>query len=262
MIIDFHVHLFKDELAPIAVEKLKAAAGVPHFSDGTKQGLLDSMHRAGVDLSVCQHIATKPEQTQKINQWAIEIQSDKILSFGTIHPNYLEWEQEIDFLSEYGIKGIKFHPDYQNFCVDEMRMYPLYEKIFSKGMILLFHAGVDLAYAPPHSCMPEALSQVVEDFPQGKIVAAHMGGYRYWDDVEEYLVGKNLYFDTSYSFDEMGKNRMERVISKHGVERILFASDSPWTPQDKEIEKMHSMNLPEHSIESILGGNAKHLLNI
>ncbi|MEI6602239.1 MAG: amidohydrolase family protein [Clostridia bacterium] len=262
MVIDFHTHLFKDELAPKAIGILTAAAGIPNYTNGTRAGLLASMQHAGIDLSVCQHIATRAEQTQTINRWAIEMQSPQLISFGTIHPDFVDWEAEIDFLAAAGIKGIKFHPDYQNFTVDDTKMYSLYEKIFSKDLIVLFHAGVDLAFAPPHACLPKYLQDIARDFPQGNIVAAHMGGYRHWDDVEEYLIGKRIYLDTSYSFEELGNARMSRIIARHGAEHILFASDSPWKPQDGALEEIQSLQLSSKEIDDILGENAKKLLKL
>ena len=262
MIIDFHVHFFKDDLAPKAMQKLSTAAGIPHFTDGTQCGLTESMKKSGVDISVCQHIATRPEQTQIVNRWGIKVQTGQIYSFGSIHPDFEEWENEIDYIYSAGIKGVKFHPDYQNFRVDERRLYPIYEYIFSKGLTVLFHAGVDLAYKPPYACTPHHLSKVVADFPNGRIVAAHMGGYRFWDEVETCLVGKNLFLDTSFSFTELGKERFENMISLHGDERVLFASDSPWTSQSAEVENIQSLNLPSKTIDKILGENARLLLNI
>jgi len=259
-IVDFHVHFFTDELAPKAIEKLTGAANIPNHSDGTLAGLKESMRQAGIDLSVCQHIATKPNQTVTINRWAIDIQCAEVMSFGTIHPDFPGWEDEIDYLQRNGIKGIKFHPEYQNFIVTERRMYPLYEKIFSAGLTILFHAGGDLAYKPPFKCNPSGLLQLINDFPHGNIVAAHMGGYQLWDAVETCLIGKRIYLDTSFGFDDLGAERMTRMISSHGHEHILFASDSPWAQQKSELIKIQSLPLTNEAFENILGVNAKKLL--
>lgn len=58
-------------------------------------------------------IATKPRQTPIITQWAAVVQDENIISFGSIHPDYMDWESELQKLHEAGIKGIKFHPDYR-----------------------------------------------------------------------------------------------------------------------------------------------------
>jgi len=50
---------------------------------------------------------------------------------------------------------------------------------------------------------PERLEKIVRTFPRCKVVAAHMGGFSLWDDVERFLVGTDIYLDTSYSLDFM-----------------------------------------------------------
>ena len=52
---------------------------------------------------------------------------------------------EVLSMKEAGIKGIKFHPEYQHFYADEERMKPIYRKISQLGLLTLFHAGQDIA---------------------------------------------------------------------------------------------------------------------
>jgi len=88
-----------------------------------------------------------------------------------------------------GLKGIKFHPDYQKFFVDDKKMFPIYETAFGLGLIVVFHAGVDIGLPAPYHATPERLEKIVRTFPRCKVVAAHMGGFSLWDDVERFLVG-------------------------------------------------------------------------
>ena len=96
-----------------------------------------------------------------------------------------------------GIKGVKFHPDYQMFFVDEERMFPLYRQMADAGLIAFFHAGVDIGLPPPVHCPPDRLATVLDRVPDLTVVAAHFGGFKMWDDVEKYLIGRNLWLDTS-----------------------------------------------------------------
>ena len=242
-VIDIHTHCFPDTLAEKAISILARQAKTKPYCDGTIKSLRASMKKSGVDISIIQNIATKPQQTDTINRWAAEIQSEDIISFGTIHPDYKGWKEEIIYLKDNGIKGVKFHPDYQEFFVDEKRMYPIYERLFSEGFIVLFHAGVDIGLPEPYHCTPKRLSKVLREFPKAVIIAAHMGGYRYWDDVEKYLIGESVYFDTSYSFKFLGIENMERMIREHGVEKILFATDSPWGDQAEDLKFVGELNI-------------------
>lgn len=262
MIIDFHVHCFPDEIAERAVTTLSEAANLPLKSNGTVAGIKASMKKAGVNKSVLLSIATKPQQTHKITQWAASVQDENIIAFGSIHPEYEDWRDELSKLCEVGIKGIKFHPEYQDFYVDDPKMFPIYERAAELGLIIIFHAGGDLGFQAPYHCPPERMKRVVRAFPGAKIVAAHMGGYEYWDEVENCLAGEQLYFDTSFSLHEMGREQFFRIASKHGYDKLLFASDSPWGDQSEEVERMLGLMLPKDLSEAVLGGNAARLLGL
>ncbi|MDP4093020.1 MAG: amidohydrolase family protein [Bacillota bacterium] len=262
MIIDFHVHCFPDALAPKAVQLLAKRAGTPPRLNGMVGDIKSSMNKAGVDYSVILPIATKPEQTKTINNWAAQIQGEKIVSFGSIHPDYLNWKDELKKIKELGLKGIKFHPDYQDFFVDDRKMYPIYEEAFKRDLVVIFHAGVDIGLPAPYHCEPEMLKKILKDLKGGRIVAAHMGGHSYWDDVEKYLVGEDIYFDTAYSIKVIETDQTLRIIRGHGSDKILFATDSPWTDQKEEIERMKGFGLTEKEYNSIMGDNARKLLNM
>lgn len=262
MVIDFHVHCFPDELAKRAIPKLAGLAGIPARLNGTVSDLEKSMTKAGVALSVIQHIATKPSQTRSVNDYAASICGPRLYSFGTLHPDYDDWKSEIDRIKELGLKGIKFHPDYQEFFVDDTRVFPIYEKVFEADFTVLFHAGYDIGLPAPHHCTPERLSHVLDAFPGARIIAAHMGGQSMWNAVEEYLVGRDLYFDTSYSQKFMDKSQFLRIIKSHSPKKILFATDSPWADQSEDIDEMMSSGLEKPVLDDILYNNAANLLKV
>lgn len=262
MIIDFHTHCFPDDLAPRAMSKLSQNSRLPSHHDGTLSGLKESAKKAGIDICVVLPIATKPTQTRTINRWALSIMNDDIISFGTIHPDYEDWQAEIEWLKSNHFKGVKFHPDYQDFFVDDKKMYPIYDAIVQSNMIILFHSGVDPAFNPPYHCTPQRLSKVLKDFPSAKMIAAHMGGYRFFNETLEFLLGKDIYLDTSFFFGEVELNNPEEVFLKHGIEKILFATDSPWKDQKKEVEYVENLNLTTSQIEMIFEKNATSLLRI
>ncbi len=262
MIVDFHVHCFPDELALKAVPQLAACAGIPARLDGTIGGIRKSMIKSGVSKSVVLSIATKPSQTENINTWATGIQDDTITAFGSVHPEYREWKRELLRIKDMGLKGVKFHPDYQKFFVDDEENFPIYELAFELGLVVLFHAGIDIGLPMPYHATPKRLLKVVKAFPGAKLVAAHMGSFSYWDDVERFLVGEDIYFDTSYSLGIISDEQAKRIIVNHGYKKILFASDSPWTEQSCEIEKFKALGLDEDVEDAILGINAKTLLGL
>lgn len=262
MIIDFHAHCFPDNIAARATAKLHNDTGLQMFNAGTAEALDTSTRLAGIDLAVIQPIATRPAQTVTINRWALASSSDRLASFGTLHPLYAGWREEIAWLSGNGFRGIKLHPEYQAFFVDDPRCLPIYEAAFAAGLAILFHAGVDVAYSGPWRCPPERMARVIDTFPGAPVVAAHMGGYRFWDDTEKYLLGRDIYLDTSFSLPELGAGRMTAMIRAHGAGKILFGTDSPWTDQRTELEGILSLDLRSDERNLILGGNAAKLLGL
>jgi len=262
MIIDFHVHCFHDDLACRAIKELGERACIRARLNGTVGDVKKSMKIAGVDHSVVLSIATKPSHTERINTWCAGLQDKEIIPFGSIHPDFAGWKDELKRMKELGLKGLKLHPDYQLFYIDEQRMFPIYERIFELGLIIVFHAGLDIGLPPPYHCTPERLLKLVKAFPGGKIVAAHMGSYEYWDDVERLLVGEDIYFDTAYSFGRISDSQVKRIIKGHDYRKILFATDSPWTDQNEEIASLKSLGLGAEMEDAILGENACNLLGL
>jgi uncharacterized protein len=262
MIIDFHTHCFADSIVEKAMGILLAKSGYTASTDGSVSGLRQSMVKSDIDICVLHSIATKPSQTKKINDWTISICSDDIIPFGSVHPEYDDWEIELERLENNGVKGIKFHPDYQGFFVDEKRMYPIYEKIAELDMLIMFHCGYDIAYPDIAKCPPHKLINVVNDIPSLKIIGAHMGGYKMLDEIFEYLTGSDLYLDTSFSHFFMNDEETLKLIRKHGSDKILFGSDSPWDDVNTAIESIDRLKLSSREKEMIFSQNALELLKI
>lgn len=262
-IIDIHTHIFPDDLAAHVLATLSERAGhVPAHTDGTCAGLLASMAHAGVTQSVLTPVATRPSQARSINSWTVALgrQHPGLIPFGSIHPAQTDWREEIDRLVADGVPGIKFHPDYQEFFVDDPAVFPLYRALAEAGIMVLFHAGVDIGLPPPVHCPPDRLARLLDAVPNLTVIAAHMGGYAQWDDVERFLVGRDLYLDTAYSLTSLGPTRMAELIRAHGAHKVLFGTDSPWTDQATEIHAFQSLHLSGEEIDAVLGGNARHLL--
>ena len=265
MIIDFHVHSFPDELAPKAMAHLvEEAGGITTFTNGTVSDLKRSMDEAGIDVSVMQPVATKPSQVKAINDWQGRVMDDRVKAFGALHPDLPERERRdtVKQLVDQGVKGVKFHPDYQNFYVDEERVFPMYEDIFAAGLFILFHAGIDFALRAPCHCPPDRLSLVLERFPEGRFIAAHFGGFYCWDGVEYLLEGSSLLLDTSYSIPFLATERAAAAVKRHGADKFLFGTDTPWASQAEGVRDVYSLELTSAERDAILSGNARRLLGL
>lgn len=265
MVIDFHTHIFPDKIAARSIEHLENASGITAATDGTLQGLLDSMEKNNVDLSVIMPVVTKPSQFESVNQFAAEVNqkyNGKLISFGGIHPNSEDYKAELDKIKELGLLGIKLHPDYQGVMIDDNRYMRIMEYADTLGLMIMVHAGIDIGLPDPIHCPPKKARYVIDTLKPEKLILAHFGGWKQWEEVYELLAGQKVYFDTSFTFDYITQDMFLKILKKHGHENVLFATDSPWSDAKKAVETVKNMSLGQREIEDILSGNAKRLLQI
>lgn len=263
MVIDFHTHCFPDGIAKRAVERLSyASGGLEYYTDATSEGLKKSMKAENVDASVVLNIATNEHQMESVNNFAASINNDKnIFSFGSVFPYSERALEELERIKSMGLKGVKFHPEYQGFYVDDEMMKPIYKKISQLGLITVFHAGADYGFAPPFHCMPENMKNALKWF-DSPVVAAHWGGLNYGNEVIDKLCGSDIYFDTSFGYGQMPKATATKIIEKHDINKILFATDSPWHKATMERRLLESLELADSDKEKIYHENAEKLLEI
>lgn len=263
LILDMHTHAFPDAIAAKALPKLSTICGCPYHTDGTLVGTQEKMKEWGVDAFTLMHIATTPTQHTSVNNWAASIQKENVICFGSVHPNAEDPVAEIQRIHSLGLRGIKFHPDYQEFFVDDPRLFPLYEEAASLHLPVTFHTGRDplsptLVHAPA-----EKMAKIADLFPTLTIIAAHMGGMDTPDEAETFLLGKaNVYLDTAFASHYLTPTQCEHMIRTHGLNRVLFASDSPWSRSCDEREFLERCGFSSRELDQLMGENACELLSI
>ncbi len=269
MIIDFHTHVFPERIAAATVAALAKSANATPYSDGTVAGLLSSLNAAGVSLAVNLPVLTKPRQFDGILRFAEELNREKadgaqILSFAGIHPDEEDIEGRLDAVLAFGIKGVKIHPDYQGRFIDDERYVRIVSYAKRLGLIVVTHAGLDGAYVgQPIKCTPERVLRLLDRVGgYSKLVLAHIGGAELSDQVLELLAGEDVYFDTAFSLPKIGEGMFKKILEKHGDERILFATDSPWRDIARDVEIMKGYSLGKETENRIFSENAIKLLGL
>lgn len=262
MIIDFHTHMFPVKIAKGTLEFLASVCHTEPFTNGTYEGLEASGAGAGVDISVALPIVTKPSQFDSVNKFAAAHQEGRILSFGGIHPDSSDYKGQLLQLKHMGFKGIKLHPDYQEVYFNDIRCKRIVDYASELGMIVSVHAGADPKCPKDIHCTPLMAAELIDEVRPEKLVLAHMGGNDQWDEVEEFLVGKQVYFDTGVVLGRIPDEQFIRIVRMHGSEKILFATDSPWAGQKEFVDYLNHMDITEEEKQQILGENACRLLCI
>ncbi|MCI1966445.1 MAG: amidohydrolase family protein [Oscillospiraceae bacterium] len=262
MLFDMHIHMFSDGIAEKALSHLTQLFGHPPLTNGTVSDTKRKMKEWGVTSFTALNIATKPSQQKVINDWAASVQSNQVCCFGTVHPDAPDAPQEIERMAKLHLHGIKLHPDFQEFMITDPKLYPIYEAASDLGLPITFHVGRDPENIEAPHATPSGILQLSRLFPKLTIIAAHLGGARMFDEVEQTLAGKNVYFDTALTNVLCPPEQFLRIVRKHGSERILFGSDCPWQSPLDEFKWLERLNLPSKDRENIYWNNAVRLLKI
>lgn len=264
MIIDFHTHTFPDAIAEKTMAYLTERGGLQPCRDGTRDSLLASMRESGVDVSVVLPIATNPKHEQTINRVSAENNGKNGLVFaGAIHPDCEDVPGTLDRIKEIGLFGIKLHPDYQGVEFDDPRCVRIMAEAAERGLYIVTHAGWDVAFRDHLHCSPDMILNVLRQLRgviDHKLVLAHLGGYDLPDEVLDKLIGAPVYMDTAAVL-RLYPEKCREIIVRHGADRILFASDSPWDSQKDYISIIKSFRLGQEAEEAIFHRNAETILH-
>lgn len=257
--IDFHAHFFPESIAAKVVERLAGHYGIPVNHRGIKEEYLELARKANLQAAVFCTAATKPEQVRSANEWALANKGNGLIPFGTLHPDMDDADAELAWLKAAGVKGIKLHPDFQSFHLDEDRALALYERLIP-DFFLLLHVGDEEVPGRTNYATPEQLSRVLDLLPGLRVIAAHMGGYQMWDRAMDCLVGREVFFDTSSCLEFLPDERFLAMAREHGVNRVLMGSDYPFRAPGWEVARLASLGFGTEELEAIVGGNARSLL--
>ena len=282
MIIDMHTHIFPEKISEYVIEKLSRTSRTKYFSDGTLKGLKSSMEAAQINYSVILPVATTAKQVEKINSSAAALNEenfgDGIISFGCIHPDFTNYREELSRVKNYGLKGIKIHPVYQDINLDDVKFLRILDRAAELDLIVVTHAGLDIGFPGVVRCSPQMAKNVIDTLGEFKFVLAHMGGWKNWSEVLKILGGMKIYIDTSFSTGKiipradfkwaeddlklLDAAQFMEFVKVFGAERILFGTDSPWTEAGNSIRFIENLPLSDADKNKILGLNARKLLEI
>ncbi len=260
--IDCHCHIYPEKIASKAVGGTDAFYESRSVGSGLLTDMLAHADRAGIDKALVQSVATTPHQVASINRFiADEVARfpDRLIGFGTLHPASENIVGDLEHLLSLGLRGVKLHPDIQDFKIDDYRALSIYEACEERGVPILFHAG-DSRYDRSN---PNRLVPVLRIYTRLKVIAAHFGGYSIWDEAVEALAGiPNLYVDCSSAMPFLTDEKIKEYIRRYGEDRVLFGTDYPMWAAESEVERLLSLGLSEDAYERIFSKNLLSLLKL
>jgi uncharacterized protein len=260
------------------------------WGDPLGDRLIEKMDESGIDVTVAVNVddfnlkkltCEKMQEQNRILGEAVQRHSGRIIGLAGIDPRRPE---AVDMarvcLGEYGLRGFKYHPDH-GFDPSGPESYKVLEVLARHKGILLSHSSPLVPNARFKFAEPMLLADIAVDFPEIKIIAAHMGGYINWRPWASLAAFQpNVYGDLAFWDNLAFKNyelfcrELRAVIDLVGPTKILFGSDAPIQALLYPIKMMVQFvrDLPEKApagirftreeVELILGGNARSVLGL
>ena len=256
---DAHCHVYPEKIASKAVGGTDKFYGVVSYCTGTFDNLILEGQKAGIDRFIVQSVATTPKQVASINNFIkqeVSLYPDILVGLGTLHPDSLDIKGDVKNILELGLKGVKLHPDIQDFKIDDKKCMQIYELCEREQLPLLVHTG-DNRY---DNSNPNRLIPVLKAFPKLIIVGAHFGGYSIWEQASRVLPEfDNLYVDCSSSFPFISQELAIELVKRYTPDKVLFGTDYPmWTPS-KEISAFLSLGFSEEEYIKMFNLNAEKI---
>jgi len=257
--------------------------------DPTGERLMALMEESGIDLTLISMIDNvnivnlKPENMQKGNRLIGNIARNhpgRVMALAGVDPRRPEAPDMLkQCFEEFGVRGLKYHPD-DGYDPCGAESYRLLEILMEYKGILLTHTG---PLSPPSRCKfaePIMLADLAVDFPELKVIAAHMGmiNWRSWAALAAHQ--PNLYGDLamwdSYAIGhyDLFCRELRDLMDYAGVSKVLFGTDNPipsiieptknWIQllKDLPVKAPKGLSFTQEEVMAILGGNAASILGL
>ena len=261
-IIDAHAHIYPEKIAAKATDTIGIFYDIKmDMPAGTADKLIEVGENAGISRYIVHSVATTAHQVRSINEF-IKRECEahpEFIGFITLHQDLTEEEvfKEVEWALANNMHGIKLHPDFQKFNIDDEEAEKFYRAANGR-LPILFHIGDDrYDYSKPHR-----LAKMAKKYPNVNFIAAHFGGYRCWSEAYIYPGLDNLYFDTCSSLPFISADEAKKLIDLFGAERFFFATDFPMWDAASELERFNKIPLSDEERELIFSKNIKRLLKL
>jgi predicted TIM-barrel fold metal-dependent hydrolase len=279
--IDVHTHaeVGGDGHTSLSPQLLKASEA--YFkAHGHRQPTVDEMaayyrerHMAAVVFTVdAEHVTGHPPIPNEEVAQSCAAHPGVLIPFASIDPHRgpAGVREARRLVSDFGVRGFKFHPSLQGFSPDDRIAYPLYEAIEELGVPALFHTGqtgigaglpggggIRLRYSNPM-----LVDDVAVDFPELRIILAHPS-FPWQDEALAVATHKPyVYIDLSGWSPKYFPPLLVRYANTLLRDKVLFGSDYPVITPDRWLADFDKLDIKPEVRPKILKDNAARLLGL
>jgi predicted TIM-barrel fold metal-dependent hydrolase len=271
VIIDIHTHpVFSGMPIHPGLDELSKAYYGREMLRLTLSDFIEELDRSGVDKVVLLTACWKNQPVRPRNQAVAELlrqYPQRFIGFASFDPNTGQQAvEEIEYaVNELGFSGVKSVAQNVEIFYNDPRCYPIYERVQELRIPILFHTGPAFLHTETKFGDSTTIDDVALEFPQMKIVLAHMGMHRYLDAHALLVRHANVYADLSFwplhpSYRHLIPwSMLEQTVP----DKILLGSDFPvgQTPGEA-IQAVKTLPVSDKLKSQILGENAARLLGL
>jgi predicted TIM-barrel fold metal-dependent hydrolase len=257
-----HAHVFPESVRP--------AGTIARLEQ-----LLDTCH---IDGAVCfAPFAYQLEGTDYFpNPWLARQLASKprLKGFGTVDLRRTDIVDQVKQIADFGFRGIKAHPQAQEFALLSPEAFKLYEAAQKHNLFITFHSGVHHGRIKDYRVLD--FDEVAHHFPEMKFSMEHLGGYSFFADALAVIVnripfppkpgkrclvfgGMTSIFTQHYNrFWYMTRDRMLELIAQVGPQQLIFGLDFPYNLEEgteTALATLRGLGLSDPDLALILGGN-------
>jgi predicted TIM-barrel fold metal-dependent hydrolase len=279
VIVDIHTHVFHPEV---------------HFG----RRLFDDLGRCGVDPAswgdICQRHLETTQAAEVAVVFGIQAAAtgwhvpndfvaahvrrapERLIFFASIDPGVPGFEEELERYHQDGhCQGVKLAPVYQGVHPLDPRYRHIYSYCQRHGLPILTHMATTFSSGTPlEYARPAHMDQVAVDYPDLRMVLAHLGHPWEGETIAVIRRNANVYADLSALYYRPWQlyNSMRLLSEYHAEHKVLFGSDFPFTTTQGSLDHVRKLNtvlgqsgllaVPEEVIESIVHRDALTLLQI
>ncbi len=278
MIFDLHTHFWKpSELGPEVYRDLEQARIPSDKMIMTSESHLEAT--AAVDRSVVFGLRARFSGMNVLND-TVKEQTDKapdrLAFFTSVDPSEVGFMEELERTHhDLGAKGVKLGPIYQGVHPADDRYRLIYSYAQKHSLPILIHMATTFSSgAPLDYGNPAHMDEIAIDFPDLKLVLAHLGHPWTGECISVIRRNRNVYADMSALYYRPWQfyNTMRLLIEYGAAHKVFFGSDFPFTLPGESVAGFRNMNhivknagLPETPagvIEEILHRDSFGILGI
>lgn len=279
MIVDVHTHIFEPEtdFGPRLFADLKRCRIEPKSWGNVSQRHFETTKAADVAIVFgIQAAATGWHVPNDKVAAHVRRAPGRFVFFASIDPGRPGFLQELERCHrDLRCQGVKLAPIYQGVHPLDTRYRDIYAYCEKNRLPILIHMATTFSSGTPlEYARPAHMDQVALDFPELRIVLAHLGHPWEGETIAVIRRNANVYADVSALYYRPWQfyNSMRLVTEYHAESKVLFGSDFPFTTTEDSLKGLRGLNaivaqsglapVPEEVIEGIIHRDALHLLGV